>query len=143
MSEKYTCPMCGKTYEVADVEWHDIVNINNENEITGSICEHCFENEFDEDIFCTTGSVPADAFDSDNVEVIRHEFNKSIEKKVRQCLDNIYKGCDTLAENFGEEICKEVTKTLIGNNSAGFTSKDINKKLVEETMLWLLQCKMQ
>lgn len=58
-------------------------------------------------------------------------------KKVRQILDEIYQECMTLPENFGEEICKEVTNSLIEDN---YTP---TKDSVTEALFWGYIVRMQ
>lgn len=58
-------------------------------------------------------------------------------KKVRQILDEIYQESMTIPENFGEEICKEVTNSLIEDN---YTP---TKELVTEALFWGYIVKMQ
>ena len=58
-------------------------------------------------------------------------------KKVRKQLDKIYQESDTLAENFGDEICQEITEYLMDNNY------DVDRKMVGEAIQWCYICKMQ
>ena len=58
-------------------------------------------------------------------------------KKVRKQLDKIYQESDTLTENFGDEICQEITEYLTDNNY------NVDRKMVEEAIQWCYICKMQ
>lgn len=57
--------------------------------------------------------------------------------KVRRVLDTIYSESDTLVENFGEEICKEITEYITENH---YTP---NEKIVKEALFWGYISRMQ
>ena len=60
-----------------------------------------------------------------------------MKEKIRKCLDEIYNECDTLPENFGEEILEDVMNRFIED---GY---EITKKMVLEELLWCYMCRMQ
>ena len=59
--------------------------------------------------------------------------------EVRKLLDQIYSDSCILPENFGEEICHEVTEHLIENNYVS----TVDRKIVEEALMWCYICRMQ
>lgn len=63
-----------------------------------------------------------------------------IREKVRQYLDEIYKECTTLPENFSETVVSEVTSRFVEDN---YEAKDITKELTLEQVLWCYISKVQ
>jgi hypothetical protein len=65
--------MCSKEYDDNYEFWYDLVELNNENKVVGSICEHCFDNNTDAEIYDKLHGVPFDSFHSDEVNRIRKQ----------------------------------------------------------------------
>jgi hypothetical protein len=69
--------------------------------------------------------------------VSEEEYVPTKKEQIRACLDNIYKVCDSLPENFGNEILEELETRF---EEDGY---EITEKSVLEEMLWCYMLRMQ
>ena len=57
---KIKCAYCGKEYEENEIEWYDVCDPANPDELLGSMCETCIENVSDEELFKEKGFIVYD-----------------------------------------------------------------------------------